>query len=454
MQLNKNKVNRGVPSSGVLAQKAKDSTLSGSGTGSELLVVEETPCGRPHTGLRLALREDNLGETQLAITEVDHTSGKPEVAREVKPLVEHLDDLVAVGSMRFTPVVQRASIVLPQVFPVHRPQPVARQAVFDLGDRRQIATREDVLVHPGVCRPFLLLCDGVQYRDTTLHQQLGDLTEVLVAVTASDMLEHADADDAIELLSLQVLVIHQLERHQVAYALAFGELPSALELLFTERNTQHPCAVQLGRGDRQVTPAAPDIQQVHPGLQLQLAQQVADLLLLRLRQAVVRVLEVRARIQPCHRVKEQVVIAVPHVVVGLDIRLLHLLVVTTPTERLLQRSGRPVVEDQLEQRQKLVFADQQLLVRVALADRQAGVYQQPTHECRIGDLHRNQRGTCVEPIAVVTDRSIPELHPKTPAPYELFEHIMCYHAFKHVVSSHPIRTAFIIPAGCVFEELM
>jgi hypothetical protein len=392
------------------------------------LLVQVLAGERPCAVGWLALSKDNLRQAQLAVAEVALAAGEPKVAQAVELFVEHLDDLGLVGAVFFTPQPQSLGVVPPEILAVDRPQPTARQACFELGNGGQVPTRKDVLVDPGVGGTGLLLRNGVQHRNTARLQQLRDLAEVLVAVTAPHVFEHSHADDAIERFSLQVLVVDQAELHQVVHSLALGEFAGTLELFLAERDTQHLHAVLLCRGHRQVTPAAADVQHTHAELQTQLAQQVVDLLLLCLLQRVVDVPEVRARVQ-ARAVQEHVVVVVPHVVVGLDVRLLRLFVVAVPPKRLPQRSGQLVLGDELEQERELIFFDLHLPVHVTLAQSQARVQHELLNHPRIGDFHRQRRSGRAGQIAVVANYTVPVLYPDMAAFYQPSEYLVGYHVF-------------------------
>jgi len=351
--------------------------------------VQVGPGERPV--FRLALSEDNLRQTKLTIAKSALRASQPEVPHTVEPLVEHLDDLRAVLLVRLAPQFQCSSVVPPQVLAVGRPQVVQRQPALDLGNRRQISPWEDILIHPGIHRPRLLLRDRMEQRDATLDQQLRNLTEILVTVTTPHVLEHADTDDPIErLIRRQILVVHEFESHQVRHTLTLCQLTCTSQLRRTECNTQDSCLVLLGSGDGQVAPTAADVQQAHAGTNPQLAQYVVDLLVLRLLQTVGPILEVRTGVRTGW-IQEQPVVVVAHAVVGLDVPLLRLLPVGAAAERLTCSSLGLVSRHQLEEQRKLLFVDLESSARVGLANGKTSVHEHASNYARVLNSDQEHR---------------------------------------------------------------
>lgn len=382
----------------------------------------------------LSLGEYHLRQTKLTIAEPTLGPCEPEVPHAVERLVEHLDDPRTVLAMCIAPHTQSLRVVLPQVLTVDRPQTVRRQPVLDLGDSRQVSSGENVLVDPCIHRPRPLLCDRVEQRNATVNQQLRNLAEVLITVAAPHVLEHADAHDPIERLAgRQVLVVHEFESHQVRHTLTLCQFTCAGQLCRAERNAQHSRLVLLGGGDGQVTPAATDVEQPHARLKPQLAEHVIDLLVLRLLQAILRVLEVRTRVRT-GRVEEQLVVVVTHTVVGLDVALLSLLVVAVTAERLTYGHRRLIPSHQLEEQRELVFTDLELPVGVSLADSEARVDEHPPNHAWILDSDPKHRLRSSVLSAVATNRVVPERHLHVSVAQECTEHLMCQILLEHFLS--------------------
>ncbi len=110
------------------------------------------------------------------------------------------------------------------------------------------------------------------------------------------MLEHAHAGDAVEGAVLHVAVVLQADLNAVLQARALHALGGQVELVLRQRDAHALRAELLRRAQHQRAPAAADVEQALARLQLDLAQDVVDLLHLRLVQCLVAVLEVGAGI--------------------------------------------------------------------------------------------------------------------------------------------------------------
>ena len=99
-----------------------------------------------------------------------------------------------------------------------RDQPHLLAGRGHLRNRRQVVTGKDIFVGERVRRRRLAkLADSVEQHHAAGFQQFTALGEEFVIVGGSDMLEHADRDDAVELF-LDMAVIDQLELHLVGDA--------------------------------------------------------------------------------------------------------------------------------------------------------------------------------------------------------------------------------------------
>src|SRR6266498_4869690 len=147
-----------------------------------------------------------------------------------------------------------------------------------------------------------------------------------------------------------------------------------MQLLFAESNTERLDAIYLGRRNRQMPPAAPDIQKLMARLQKQLVQNEHNLLLLRYLQRIVTRLVIGARVQQS-RVEKQPIIVVTDVVVMSDLRLLPVATISGTPSRLGDFERKPILGDQFEERRQTV--DQQPTFHVSFTDRQTGITRNP-----------------------------------------------------------------------------
>src|SRR5690606_10365906 len=175
--------------------------------------------------------------------------------------------------------------------------------------------REDVLVGEAVgygAAPQL--ADGVEQEQAVIREAAAGDLHVVAVVAAADVLEHADADDAVDLAAnvgrLQLAIVLQPElQRQVLVALA-----GIRGLLLRDGHADRLDAV-VGRGVRhEAAPAATDVEHAHAGLQAELAADQVELGFLGAGE-VVGVLPVAARVrQP--GVEHGLVEVIAEVVVG------------------------------------------------------------------------------------------------------------------------------------------
>ena len=127
-------------------------------------------------------------------------------------------------------------------------------------------------------------------RDAVIQEQSAGLQhaphgiEIHGQILESHVLEHADARHlVVERLAFQVAIIAQLDRHPVLEPRRRDARARDLELLAAQRDSVGAHAVMLGRVDHQRAPAAADVEKSLTGLQEQLAADVLELGLLRMR---------------------------------------------------------------------------------------------------------------------------------------------------------------------------
>src|SRR5690606_26465994 len=138
--------------------------------------------------------------------------------------------------------------------------------------------------------PRTVRADGVQQQQPVGSEQAARVLHEAAVVATSDMLEHADRENAIE-PALQVAVIRQQDLHgQARAALARG-----VGLERGDGAAHYLNAITLRGKLCGAAPAAADIQYAHAGLQPQLAADQIKLALLGSRQRIA-LLPVRAAV--------------------------------------------------------------------------------------------------------------------------------------------------------------
>ena len=195
------------------------------------------------------------------------------------------------------------------------------------------------------------------------------LLEVPRQVLAADVLEHADARDAVE-LAFDVAIILQTDLDLVFEAGVLHALRREIELVLRQRDAHAPRAELLRRAHHERAPAAADVEQALAGLQLDLGEDVVDLLDLRGGEIFVAVLEVRARVDHV-LVEPQLVELVRDIVVVLDgllVRRLRVIEVASHARELARArhgASRERVADVDDVRQLAFDVDLALHVRLA-----------------------------------------------------------------------------------------
>ena len=227
-------------------------------------------------------------------------------------------DLGAVGLEALVPVVERLGVVQAQELEVRHPQALLLDRLEHLRQRRRVGAREDVLAEPGAGRAGRAhVADGVQQHHPVVLEQIVDLGEELAVVADADVLEHADRDDAV--VAVVVLaVVAQFEAHAVRQPGPARLLGRQRVLLARQRDAGDAHVLHRRQVQRQITPAAADVEHLQAGLQVELGGDQPQLVLLGDFQAVVVVEEVGARILHA-LVEEQRVEVVAEIVVMGDV---------------------------------------------------------------------------------------------------------------------------------------
>ena len=159
--------------------------------------------------------------------------------------------------------------------------------------------------------------DKVEKEKTALlHHFVRAFQEEIIVVT-SHVLDHADAHNAVKLLSQlrQITVVHKLYLHVVLKAFLFDPLLALLVLLLAQRDAGSVHLVLFRRLDQKESPAAADIQKSHPLFQVKLLQDIIDLVDLSLIKCIVLMLEVAAGVAHC-LIQPQLVEVVSDIVVA------------------------------------------------------------------------------------------------------------------------------------------
>ena len=173
--------------------------------------------------------------------------------------------------------------------------------------------------------------------------------EVRRVVGHADVLGETDRADRVEVALGHVAVVHEAHLGQLTQALAVDRPLGPVSLLPRERHAERLDAVVLRGMADHATPAATDVEQPLPGLEVELAGDELVLVLLRLLEGGVRGRVDRARVGH-RRPEDQLVEAVGHVVVVVDdLRVASAAVPQAlddpaPARQVLLRRGRRRVE--------------------------------------------------------------------------------------------------------------
>lgn len=233
--------------------------------------------------------------------------------------------------------------------------------------------------------------------DAAIGQQLVDAAEIARQVLAPDVLEHADAGDAVELAG-QVAVVLDADLDLVLQAGGAHALGGEVVLVLRQGHAQAARAVLLRGAQHQRAPAAADVEQRLPRLQADLGEDVVDLLHLRFVEGLVAIFEVGAGVDHV-LVQPQLVEVVGDVVVVLDRFLVALLGVGEVAHHAGQRAaaggggrGSQAVADVDDVGQLAVQVDLPLDIGFAEVVERGGEQQRQG----AGFAHRQRDGGLVE----------------------------------------------------------
>lgn len=188
-------------------------------------------------------------------------------------------------------------------------------------ERQQLTVGEDVGIDEGgllACQTTRsgARCDAVVEQDTVVGQQPVEFAEVCFELVCADVLEHPNRGYGIELTG-DIAVILDLDGNSIAQPfLADPELRLG-RLFRAQSHADGLDAVVLRGVAHQRPPAAPNVEEALPPLELQLAADQIELALLGIGQRLLRIEEVGARVHH-FRVEKQFEEIVAGVVVMAD----------------------------------------------------------------------------------------------------------------------------------------
>lgn len=258
-----------------------------------------------------------------AVVEGGGAGGQVELPHTDETFVEGFAHLVQVFPEVVQPAQQGAGVVEAEVFHVQDVELVLGGKGDHLPQAGDDAAGEDVFFHPGVAGMLQQAADEVEQEEAAgLHDLVHAIQKKLIVVPAH-VLHHAHADHPLEFPAGlgQVPVVHKLYGQQVLKALGLDAPLELLVLLLTQGDAGAADAVLLGGPDEQEAPAAADVQQGHPLLEVELFQNVVHLVHLGLVEGVVLPAEIAAGIAEGF-IQPQLVKIVADVVVALDLLLL------------------------------------------------------------------------------------------------------------------------------------
>ena len=245
------------------------------------------------------------------------------------------------------------------------------------------------------------VADRVQQHDAVLAQQIVHLGEELRVVVDADVLEHADRYDAVELLPY-LAVVAQLEAYPVGQPRLARPLVRQLVLLLGQRDAGDIDLLEACEIERELAPAAADVEHLEAGLEVELGGDQAQLVLLGLLQRFGVVEEVGAGI--LHPLVEEElvevvaeVVVVRHVLLRLAdrVRLLEALeAARDAAQHLLQglvAERKPVQREQREEVAQRRILEAHAPVHVGLAGRKLWIEEQLAVERGVGEPHGDLR---------------------------------------------------------------
>ena len=241
-----------------------------------------------------------------------------------KAFVEQRDDLFAVGHAVGIPLADGLGVVEPQRFDIGGDQTeflARRQRFRQCGD---VSAGEDVFAGKGIggarhAQP----ADGVEQHYAVVLQHVGAGFEEGFELRASDMLEHADRHDPVELAtrSGRIAIIFQNDADPVGHSGRGDAFAGEGGLFLRQGNAGHAHVVVLGQMDCHPAPSAADIQHLVACAQRQFPGDMRQLRPLRLGQRHVVAGPVGTGILPVLGIQHQRVEIIADVVVMRDVLL-------------------------------------------------------------------------------------------------------------------------------------
>src|SRR6185295_16878440 len=129
-----------------------------------------------------------------------------------------------------------------------------------------------MLTQPRTCRarrPYVT--DGMQQHQPIIVYQLIDLCEKLGVMVYPDMLEHPDGNDPVETVA-DFTIVPQLEAHTIGKAKPACLLAGQSMLLLRQGHAGDIDVLKCSKVQRQITPAAPNIEDLLPGSEMELGR--------------------------------------------------------------------------------------------------------------------------------------------------------------------------------------
>ena len=199
---------------------------------------------------------------------------------------------------------------------------------------RQLAFRKDATVDEFTCTHadpaalHIAAGDAVIEHQSVSGKQALDDPEIVLQMTQTHVLEHANAGDpVVGLHFVQIAVVAQQDLTAILQAAALDLLAGVLELLARQGDASGARAIVLRCAPDQRAPAAANIQKALTRRQPQLAQNVIEFLRLRDFQCIVRVSKIGTGVHHLG-VQEQGVEVVRNIVVVLDCSAITIAAVT------------------------------------------------------------------------------------------------------------------------------
>ena len=188
--------------------------------------------------------------------------------------------------------------MVPERLDIGHDEAVPFGARYQLGQRRDIPSGEDVFTRPSVgCPRRSHAPAAMRNHDAVRRQQRPHLCEEAGIMWRAQMFDQPDRDDPIE-LTLDIAIVHQLEADAVGNPCGLRSFATEGNLVGRESDAEDVYVIVAMQVEREPTPAAPDVQHSLPWLQMQLGGEMRLLVDLRLLERHVRISVVGAGILP------------------------------------------------------------------------------------------------------------------------------------------------------------